>query len=319
MDGGAGRAYAAAAMSASQPTSESASVPDFAAVAREQGAARAAGESAALARLTELVGIVYRLRDPDGCPWDRSQSVDSMALNLVEEASEAHEAIANGSDAHIAEELGDTLMNILLIARIAEQGGRFDLAQVAAGIAEKLVRRHPHVFGDKHAADAGAALASWNEVKDQEKATAAKALGRTSVLDGVPDALPALAAALRTGEKAAKVGFDWPDSNGALLKLDEELAELRAAAAGGDKARIEDELGDVLFSAVNVARKQGLDPELALRRTIAKFRRRFAVIERALGDRLGSAPLEELERHWLAATLREPGRDRGNEQPPVLP
>jgi len=295
----------------------SATPRDPAAIAREQGAARAASEPQALARLAELLGIVYRLRDPDGCPWDRAQSVDSMALNLVEEACETHEAVANGGDAQVAEELGDTLMNILLIARIAEQGGRFDLGSVAAGIAEKLVRRHPHVFGDKQAADQGEALASWNEAKDREKAAGGSGR-KESVLDGVPDALPALGAALRTGEKAAKVGFDWPDSNGALLKLDEELAELRGAVAGGDRAHIEDELGDVLFSAVNVARKQGLDPELALRRAIGKFRRRFAVIERALGDRLGTAPLEELERHWLAATLRERhGEARGG--PTILP
>jgi MazG family protein len=301
---------------------------DHAALARAEGSARAAGETAALARLAELVGIVYRLRDPDGCPWDRSQSVDSMALNLLEEACETHEAVANGSDAQIAEELGDTLMNILLIARIAEQGGRFDLATVAAGIAEKLVRRHPHVFGDRQAADSQAALASWNEAKDKEKAAVsatsveAGAASRPSVLDGVPEALPALAAALRTGEKAAKVGFDWPDASGALQKLDEELAELRAAAASGERAAIEDELGDVLFSAVNVARKHGLDPELALRRTIGKFRRRFAVVERVLGERLGSAPLGELERHWLAATLREReqrGGPTSKPHPPTLP
>lgn len=297
-------AYAATSMAAPPPS------PDFGALARRLGAERAANESQSLARLAELVGIVYRLRDKDGCPWDLSQSVDSMALNLVEEASETHEAVANGDDAHIAEELGDTLMNVVLIARIAEQEGRFDLGRVAAGIAEKLVRRHPHVFGDAKAADAREALASWDEAKGQE---AGKRAGRSSVLDGVPESLPALAAALRTGEKAAKVGFDWPDAQGALLKLDEELAELRAAVASGDKARVEDELGDVLFSAVNVARKQGLDPELALRRAIGKFRRRFAVIERALGERLGTAPLEELERHWLTTARRE---DR---EPPILP
>ena len=297
------------------PRPDRSALPDPAAIAREQGAARAASEGEAVARLAELLGIVYRLRDPDGCPWDRAQSVDSMALNLVEEACETHEAVANAGDAEVAEELGDTLMNVLLIARIAEQEGRFDLATVAAGIAEKLVRRHPHVFGDEKAADQGEALASWNEAKDREKADRA---ARASVLDGVPDALPALGAALRTGEKAAKVGFDWPDGNGALLKLDEELAELRGAVAGGDKTRIEDELGDVLFSAVNVARKQGLDPELALRRAIGKFRRRFAVIERALGDRLGTAPLEELERHWLVATLQE-RHDEPRGGPAILP
>src|SRR5262245_7905168 len=172
--------------------------PDFGALARRLGAERAASEGEALARLAELVGIVYRLRDRDGCPWDLSQSVDSMALNLVEEACETHEAVANGDDAHVAEELGDTLMNVVLIARIAEQAGRFDLGEVAAGIAEKLVRRHPHVFGDRKAADARAALASWDEAKGREKAE--KRGGSTGVLDGVPESLPALAAALRTGE-----------------------------------------------------------------------------------------------------------------------
>ncbi|HZM01210.1 MAG TPA: nucleoside triphosphate pyrophosphohydrolase [Planctomycetota bacterium] len=299
-------------MTASEPSEPSA-------VARQQGAARAASETESLARLAELVGIVWRLRDPDGCPWDRSQSVDSMALNLVEEACETHEAVANGGDEQIAEELGDTLMNILLIARIAEQERRFDLGAVAAGIATKLVRRHPHVFGDRQAADAQAALASWNEAKGREQAASGPG-GRASVLDGIPASLPALGAALRTGAKAAQVGFDWPDAAGALLKLDEELAELRAAVAGGDQARVEDELGDVLFSAVNVARKQGLDPELALRRTIGKFRRRFALIERALGDRLGTAPLEELERQWLAAALRErQGGAPPSAAPPILP
>ncbi len=269
--------------------------------------------------------MVFRLRDDDGCPWDRAQSLDSMAQNLLEEAAETHEAVANGTDAQVCEELGDTLMNILLMARIAEQGGRFDLAAVAGGIAEKLVRRHPHVFGDRKAGDVGQALQSWNEAKDREKAGRAGApTGRTGTpadrpgaLDGVPDALPALLIALRTGEKAARVGFDWPDGGGALLKLEEEVAELRAAAAGGPRDAIEDELGDVLFSAVNVARKHGLDPELALRRAIAKFRRRFVVVERALGDRLGEASLEEMERHWQAASAAQEAGTAG--APPVLP
>jgi MazG family protein len=305
--------------------------PDPARIVREQGAARAASETEALARLSELLGIVYRLRDPDGCPWDLSQSVDSMAQNLLEEAHEAVEAVANGSDAHIAEELGDTLMNVLLIARIAEQGKRFDLGRVAGGIAEKLVRRHPHVFGTRRADGQAEALASWNEAKAGEagKGAGAGAKERKSVLDGIPESLPALLAALRTGEKAARTGFDWPDVQGALLKLDEELEELRTAVRSGEPARVEDELGDVLFSAVNVARKQGLDPELALRRTIGKFRRRFAAIETALGERLGSASLEELERHWEAAAGRERGHERGQAGqvdplhgaggPPVLP
>jgi MazG family protein len=287
------------------------SSPDFAAIAREQGAARAAPEREALARLLDLVGVVYRLRDPDGCPWDRAQSVDSMSLNLLEEAAEVQEAIANGKDADVCEELGDTLMNIVLMARIAEQEGRFGLAQVAAGIAEKLVRRHPHVFGEKRANDVDEALASWNEAKDKEQAD--KQARRASVLDGVPEGLPALGLATRTIEKAAGVHFDWPDAPAALCKLDEELAELRAAVARGQRAEIEEELGDVLFAAVAVGRKAGLDPELALRRAVGKFRRRFAVLERVLGERLGEAGLEELLSAWERAVLAE------RAGPPTLP
>jgi MazG family protein len=277
--------------------------PDFPAIARAQGAARAASEREAVARLIDLVGVIYRLRDPDGCPWDRAQSVDSMAQNLLEEAAETHEAIAAGGDAETCEELGDVLMNVLLIARIAEQDGFLDLAQVAAGIAEKLVRRHPHVFGDVKAADAQAALASWNAVKDQEQAT--KKQRRASALDGVPEALPALSAGARTIDKAAATGFDWPDARAAMAKLDEEAAELRDAVAAGSPARIEDELGDVLFAAVAVGRKVGLDPELALRRALAKFRRRFAALEAQLGPRLGRADLDELLAAWDRAVLAE--------------
>lgn len=287
--------------------------PDFAAIARAQGAARAAGEREAIARLIDLLGVVYRLRDPDGCPWDRAQSLDSMALNLVEEAHEAHEAIANGGDAEVCEELGDVLMNVVLMARIAEQGGRFGLGDVAAGIAEKLVRRHPHVFGDVQAADAQQALASWNAVKDAEQA--GKARRRASALDGVPASLPALAAGARTIDKAAATGFEWPDVPAALAKLDEEVAELHDAARAGARERLEDELGDVLFAAVAVGRKAGLDPELVLRRTLEKFRRRFAHLEAALGPRLGRADLDELLQAWDLAVQAE----RGGGGPVVLP
>ena len=280
-------------------------------LARRLGSERAAAEEAAVARLAELVGVVFRLRDADGCPWDREQTLDSMAANLVEEACEAGEAVAAGDDAHVAEELGDTLMNILLMARIAEQEGRFDLSRVASRIAVKLVRRHPHVFGDVDAADAEAALRSWEESKRAERdgraGDEARPAGpdRDSRLDGVPASLPALLAALRVGQKAAGARFDWPDAGGALDKLREEVGELQRAAAGDDADAVAEELGDVLFSAVNVARKHGLDPELALRRTIGKFRRRFEAIEAALGAGLEAAPLEELERHWRAAARAE--------------
>jgi len=290
------------------------SPPDHAKLARDEGGARARGETETLARLTELVGVVYRLRDPDGCPWDNEQTVESMAKNLLEESFETAEAIAAKSDAETCEELGDVLMNIVLIARIAEQGGRFSLAEVAAGIAEKLVRRHPHVFGDRVAADADEALANWNATKQAE----GKA-GRESVLDGVPENLPGLLRALRIGEKAARVGFDWPEATGALGKLDEETTELRAACDSGDPDRIEDELGDVLFAAVNVARFHKLDPEQALRRTIAKFRRRFAVIEDTFGEQLGTISLEELEAEWRRAADAEGSPAAPGGAPPTLP
>lgn len=283
---------------------------DHAALAAELGAARAAAEGRDVARLAELLGVVWRLRDPDGCPWDRKQTVESMAKNLVEEAYEAVEAIASGDDQHTAEELGDVLMNVFLIARIAAQGGRFDLSDVAGGIAEKLVRRHPHVFGAARADDAEQALLSWNESKAREKDAA------PGTLDGVAAGLPALLLAGKLGKAAAAVGFDWPDAAGALEKLREEVGELeaavRASASAGEPAprpgseeRIEDELGDVLFSAVSVARKTGVDPELALRRTLRKFRRRFAAVEATLGDRLEQASLEEMEAVWRSVTEAE--------------
>ncbi len=314
---------------------------DHEALAAELGAARAATEAAALERLARLLGVVWRLRDPDGCPWDREQSVESMAPNLVEEAYEAVEAIASGDDRHVAEELGDVLMNVLLTARIGEQDGRFDLTEVATGIATKLVRRHPHVFGPRDAADADEALVSWNESKAREKAERAGDGEPPSVLDDVPSGLPGLTAARKLGKRAARVGFDWPDARGALEKLREEVGELDDAAAAlagasgtaagsatgaasetaaetgaatgaadAARRRVEDELGDVLFSAVNVARKAGVDPELALRRTLEKFRRRFAAVERALAGRLrapdgappaDAATLEEMEAAWRAA------------------
>jgi len=272
---------------------------DHAGLAREQGAARAREEGRALARLTELLGVVYRLRDEGGCPWDRKQSLASMVPNLQEEAAEVAEAVAVDDDAHVAEELGDTLLNVLLMARIGEDEGRFDLAAVAAGIAEKLVRRHPHVFGELSAEDADQALASWNDAKAAEGKT------RASRLDGVPSGLPALAAALRLGQRAADSGFDWPDEQGALDKLTEELGELEQARAQAVRDALEDELGDVLFSVVNVARKQKLDPERALRRTLAKFRRRFAALERELGEGLEAADLETMEASWRRAAEAE--------------
>ncbi len=219
-----------------------------------------------------------------------------MAKNLVEEAYEAVEAIAAGDDAHIAEELGDVLMNVLLMTRIGVQEQRFATGDVAGGIAEKLVRRHPHVFGDGAAADADEALVSWNDSKALEKTAQ-----DDGVLGEVSSGLPPLLAARKLGSKAAETGFDWPSVGGALDKLKEEVVELDEALAADDKANIEAELGDVLFSAVNVARKAKVDPELALRRTLAKFRRRFRAVELELGDDLANSSLDEMERIWRRA------------------
>jgi len=279
-------------------------------MARREGTARSSSETAAVQRLAELLGVVYRLRDDDGCPWDRKQTLASMTSNLLEEAGETADAVARDDAGDVAEELGDTLMNVFLMSRIAADTERFDLADVASGIAEKLVRRHPHVFGDQSAEDADAALSSWNASKDLERA------GRsTSVLDDVSGHLPALLAAHRLGILAASTGFDWPSAQGAFDKLNEELLELEEARQAGVRDVVEAELGDVLFSVVNVARKLKIDPEHALRRTMVKFRRRFAALESALGDELSGASLEQMEALWREAADQERGPPIGDATP----
>jgi len=261
--------------------------------------------------IDELRQTMAKLRAPDGCPWDREQTLQTLVPYLVEETYEVVDALASGDPGDHEEELGDLLLQIVFQSELRWSEGKFGIDDVARGIVAKLVRRHPHVFGDKQAGNVGEALQSWNEAKDKEQSD--KKARRASALDGVPDGLPALGAALRTIDKAAAVRFDWPDAPAALAKLDEELAELRAAVARGRREEVEDELGDVLFAAVAVGRKAGLDPELALRRAVGKFRRRFAVLERVLGDRLGSAELDELLEAWDRAVLAE------RAGPPTLP
>ncbi len=216
-----------------------------------------------------------------------------MAPHLLEETYEALAAIRAGDASATCEELGDVLMNVVMIAQIAAEAGQFDLEQVAAGIADKLVRRHPHVFGDVEVAGSDDVLRNWEQIKRTEKPDKPQ-----SVLAGLPTDLPALLRAFRFGEKAARVGFDWDDADGPRTKLDEELAELDAAIASHDAAAIADELGDVLFSAVNLARKLGVNPEVALQAAADKFAARFRHVEQALGARLGSATLAEMERLW---------------------
>jgi len=253
--------------------------------------------------IERLLGIMARLREPGGCPWDREQTLETLRPYVLEETYEVLEAIdANDERAH-REELGDLLLQIVFQARIAEEERRFDFADVADAISDKLLSRHPHVFGDKagEVKDAEAVLRQWAELKRKENEAKG---GGQSVLEGVPREMPALARAERLAEKASRVGFDWPDARGAREKLSEEIEELDAAIAGGDPTRIEDELGDVLFAGANLARKLGVPPEEALRRTLGRFISRFQYVEGELtrqGRRPGEASLEEMDRLWEEA------------------
>lgn len=252
--------------------------------------------------LRELLATIARLRAPDGCPWDREQTTASMAPHLLEEAFEAADALRRGDDAAATEELGDVLVNVAMIAQIASERGSFTCDQVAGAAATKLVRRHPHVFGDQQAASAELAYRSWEAQKRAERAAGTE--GR-SVLAGIPKALPALLRAFRSGEKAARAGFDWPDRNGPRAKVTEELAELDVAIAAGDAAAITAELGDVLFSLCNLARHLGTNPEMALGNTTDKFHRRFEAIERTFDHQLQGRSLEELDAAWEKAKTLE--------------
>lgn len=256
-----------------------------------------------------LVATVACLRGVDGCPWDKKQTTASMAPHLVEEAFEAADALARGATAQSQEELGDVLVNVAMISQIASEDGRFHFDTVARAAADKLVRRHPHVFGDRRAESAEIAYANWEREKQKEKAAAAAGAGARSVLAGVPIALPALLRAFRIGEKAAKAGFDWPDRDGPRAKIDEELRELDAAIAGGDAARIGDELGDVLFSLCNLARHLGANPEVALAATTAKFQRRFAAVELEFAYDLAGRSLAEMDAAWNRAKAAEARAD----------
>ncbi|HNT52393.1 MAG TPA: nucleoside triphosphate pyrophosphohydrolase [Candidatus Syntrophosphaera sp.] len=243
-----------------------------------------------------LVDIIAQLRDPvAGCPWDIKQTPESLIPNFIEELYEAVEAIEERDSPALLEELGDLLLHIVFQARIAEEGGCFGITEVLNHITEKLIRRHPHVFADANLTDADAVKLNWERLKKKEKAE------RVSVLEGIPRALPALIYAQRTQEKAASVGFDWPDLEPILDKLDEEEAELHAALATGDNTLIADELGDMLFTLVNLSRKLHIDAESALKATARKFHHRFHFIEehyRQNGADIHEASLAELDAVW---------------------
>lgn len=249
---------------------------------------------------TLLLTTIARLRAPDGCPWDRKQTTASMAPCLVEEAFEASDALRRGSTADSREELGDVLVNVAMISQIAGEDGRFGADEVAQAAAEKLVRRHPHVFGDQRADDAEGALQTWERQKQQERDARGDA-GDRSALSGVPSALPALLRAYRVGQKVAKVGFDWPDLQGPRSKLDEEVAELDEAVRAGERQAVSDELGDVLFSICNLARHLGVNPETALADATDRFQQRFQKVEAAMDYDLSGRDLAELEAAWQQA------------------
>ena len=240
-----------------------------------------------------------RLRDPaSGCPWDRAQDFASIAPHTIEEAYEVADAIERSDLASLRDELGDLLLQVVFHAQLAREQGAFDFAAVVQGICDKLVRRHPHVFGGATVADAAAQSRSWEDIKAAERASAA------SVLDGVPQALPALVRAVKLGRRAARLGFDWPDARGARTKLDEELAELDAAAAATDRAAIAAEFGDVLLALCNLARHLNVDAESALRAANARFERRFRHVE---GRRRmsGEGDPATLESYWAEAKEAE--------------
>jgi ATP diphosphatase len=256
--------------------------------------------------LRRLLRIMAALRDPAaGCPWDREQSFETIAPYTIEEAYEVADAIARRDWAAVADECGDLLLQVVYYAQMGAEDGRFDFAAIARGIAEKMIRRHPHVFGDEARESAAAQTAAWEAQKAEERANRAE----TGVLDGIPLALPALTRAAKLTRRAARVGFDWPDAAAVLDKLGEETAELRAELdAGADPARLADELGDMLFVLANLARKLDLDPEACLRGANAKFERRFGAIEAALaaqGRSPAEASLAEMEAEWQAAKAAE--------------
>jgi nucleoside triphosphate diphosphatase len=264
-----------------------------------------------------LVEIMAALRDPlAGCPWDIEQTFATIAPFTIEEAYEVADAIERGSPEDLREELGDLLLQVVFHARMAEEAGLFDFGGVVQAITAKLVRRHPHVFGDARALSPDAVKALWGRIKADEKRTKAQARANQGLpaeaqpgaLGGVPLALPALSRALKLQEKAGKVGFDWNDVRAVLAKLAEEIAEVEAEIAKGSTEALADEVGDLLFAAVNLARHLKVDPESALRRANAKFERRFAHIESSLRERgrtPESASLEEMEQLWTEAKLKE--------------
>ena len=257
-------------------------------------------------RFEKLREIVAQLRAPGGCPWDREQSNASLSPKMVEEVYEAVAAIRNNDDANLREELGDVLLLVLMHAEIAREQERFDIDQVIESITAKLIRRHPHVFGDSAVRDSAGVVRQWDAIKLDEKKEQ-----RRNYLDEVGAALPALMRAQKVQRKAAHVNFDWSQTSDVIAKVDEELNETKQAIASQDSAAIADEIGDLLFAAVNLARKNGLDAETTLQRATDKFVQRFNALEnelQATGKRLGDVSLADLDEIWNAHKKRNTSR-----------
>jgi MazG family protein len=265
----------------------------------------------------KLVAVQARLRAPNGCPWDREQTHQSLRTYLIEEAYEVLEALESGNDAKFAEEMGDLLLQIVFHSQIAREEGRFTVAEVIREIHDKMIRRHPHVFGKTSAKDSAEVLRNWEQIKAEERRSSGKKGDSnsggetpkvTSLLDGVSHALPATLEGFQLTRKASRIGFDWQDASGVFDKMQEEKEELKKALKEQDQLKMEEELGDLLFAAVNLSRFLKIDPEIALKKANAKFSRRFRAMEklaRKNGREFKNLPREEMEAFWDAAKKSE--------------
>lgn len=257
--------------------------------------------------INALLSVMAQLRDPDGgCAWDLEQTHATIVPYTIEEAYEVAEAVKNGDTDGLRDELGDLLLQVVFQARIAEEAGNFDFEAVARTITDKMIRRHPHIFGEERYRSSEEQRDAWEKIKEQER----KANNKDGILDGVATTLPPVLRALKLQKRAGRVGFDWPDPKPVIAKIDEELGEVRdeLAAETVDQDRLEDEIGDLLFAVVNLARKTGIDPDRALTRTNEKFIRRFSAIEakaREEGKRMGDLPLADMEAWWQQSKISE--------------
>lgn len=247
-------------------------------------------------QMERLKAIMHRLRAPGGCPWDAEQTHESLLPHLIEEAYETVDTIRRGDWEHLKEELGDLLLQVVFHSELAQEAGRYGLNDVARTVSDKLVRRHPHVYGDSAVSDSDGVLSQWDAIKRQEKGDE-----EAPYLHNTGKGLPAMLRAVKLQKKAAKVGFDWPDDDGVVDKIREELAEVEAELESGQRELLAEELGDLMFSVVNLARRHRLDPEILLEATNVKFEQRFGAMDRRLGEDgldLSSANLDEMEKRW---------------------